>query len=294
MGDYKHNQTAARNHKTIGPTAALIAYYRGASDIPFAWDIAQESNAEELSGTMRTSDALFLAKLRVAFEARFKSVDAVLSRYPEITNFIEIPAGLSTRGLSIVTRNPRATYIECDFPEIMERKKEIVQRIVSSARLGELANLHFEPANLLDGEQLKRVVAMLPKGPVAVITEGLISYLTHQEKAVAGKNVRDVLVLRRGVWLVTDITRLFKPDDAKAFDLRKRISDSTGFSPVTGCFGSIREGKRFFRRLGFKVSDCRRSEVLLNLSTRTECGMTDSEIKKLLKPQATFALEVEQ
>jgi hypothetical protein len=85
---------------------------------------------------------------------------------------------------------------------------------------------------------------------------------------------------------------VFRPDDAKAAELRHRISTETGFSPITGCFASTGEAKRFFKRLGFKVHDYRRSEVMDGLSPSSSSGLGYKEIRRLLEPQSTFALEV--
>jgi O-methyltransferase involved in polyketide biosynthesis len=167
-----------------------------------------------------------------------------------------------------------------------------VAHILADANAGKMPKLYFQAASILDGEQLNRAVANFTDGPIAIITEGLLSYLTLQEKTVAAKNVRALLASRGGAWIVTDLTRVFRPDDEKAAELRQRIVTATGFSPITGCFVSIGEARRFFKRLGFKVHDYRRSEIMDSLSTLRSSGLSDNQIRKLLEPQATFALEV--
>lgn len=269
-----------------------LAYYRAFTNIPFAKEIADIINAKELSESITIKDPAQLAKLLIAFEARFKSIDAVLKEYPYITNFLELPSGFSTRGLAMTIDNPAITFVECDLPTIIQKKQKRIGRILDHENKPAIFNLHYHIASILDFEQLEHVVSQSFLGPVAIITEGLLSYLTPKEKIVAANNVRKLLFEKGGVWVVSDLTRLFKPDDAKAAELRKRISTATGFSPITGCFGSNAEAKRFFKRLGFKVRDHRRSDVIAELSTANLSDLTNSEIEEFLKLQATFALEI--
>jgi len=290
MGDSDNQNKKQRQYENIGPTAALVAYYRASSDIPFAKEIAQEINAEEISKELKVNDPLLLSKIFVAFEARFKSVDAVLGKYPNITRFIEIPSGFSTRGIT-KTQNPAVSYVECDLPLILQEKQKLVGRILAHTDGARNRSLFFHAASILDGDQLHCAADQLSDGPIAIITEGLLSYLTIQERTAAAKNVWALLAAHGGVWIVTDLTRMFRPDDAKAAELRQRISTTTGFSPITGCFPKNSEAKRFFNLLGFKVHDYRRSEVMDTLSASKSSGLSDNEVRSFLEPQATFALE---
>jgi O-methyltransferase involved in polyketide biosynthesis len=292
MGSEDNTDNKPRNYENIGPTAALVAYYRSFSDIPFAKQVALEINAEELSEGLAVKDQALLCKALIAFEARFKSIDAVLQQYPNLRHFIEIPAGFSTRGLAMTMDNPAISYVECDLRGMLIEKQKLISHLLAQENKQPIPNLRYEAASILDGEQLSSIASQLPVGQVAIITEGLFSYLTRDEKLIASQNVRKVLAARGGVWVVTDLTRLFKPDDSKAAELRNRISTATGFSPVTGCFDSISEAKRFFGQLGFKVHDYRRSEVMDELSTREASDLSSHQVKRFLIKQATFALEV--
>jgi O-methyltransferase involved in polyketide biosynthesis len=282
------DQKKLKIYANIGPTAALVAYYRAYSDIPFARELALEIGAEAASRRMTVDDPLLLSRACIAFEARFKSIDAVLGRYSHVTRFVEIPAGFSTRGLTMTRNNPGIEYVECDLAVMLGVKQEALAHLLSN----QSGSLQFQAASILDGDELDRAVSRLTFGPVAITTEGLLSYLTHEEKVVAARNVRGVLSTRGGVWVVTDLTRVFGPTDTKAAELRRNISTLTGFSPVAGCFDSIGQAKRFFEDLGFRVHDYRRSEVIDSLSTSSSSELSPAEIRSMLEPQATFALEV--
>jgi O-methyltransferase involved in polyketide biosynthesis len=292
MGFNKENSNSPRIYENIGPTAALVSYYRSFSDIPFARQVSDIIQAKEIAKNLIVNDDAHLARMLVAFEARFKSVDSVLKKYPHINRFIEIPAGFSTRGMAMTADNSGIKYVECDLPAILREKQKLVVELFSSTNKSEKPDLRFCPASILDFDQLRLAASNLGEEPIAVITEGLFSYLTPQEKAVAAKNIHALLKERKGVWIVTDLTRIFKPNDSKATELRERISTQTGFSPITGCFASVSEAKKFFEHFGFTVRDYRRSEVIASLSTTKTSMLKEREIEKLLEPQATFALEV--
>lgn len=281
-----------RPYGNLSPTAALVAYYRAFSDIPFAKEVANMVQAQEMAKDLIVPDEAHLAKVLVAFEARFKSVDSVLRKYPGITRIIEIPAGFSTRGLAMTTADSSLQYLECDLPLVIADKEKLIAQLASSTGIEKKAGLRFRAASVLDLGQLRFAAASFDEGPIAIITEGLFSYLTPQEKIVVARNIHAILKEHGGLWIVTDLTRIFKIGDVKAAELRKKISSSTGFSPIAGCFGSIAEAKTFFNRIGFSVHDYRRSEVIDSLSTSNSSWLTRRKIQKLLEPQATFALEV--
>src|ERR1035437_298186 len=290
----KHEKTGRqKDYANIGPTAALIAYYRSCSDIPFARQLAYEIGAESASRQMIVDDSLLLAKAIVAFEARFKSVDAVLRRYPGITRFIEIPAGFSTRGLTMTRSNPCVEYVECDLEAMLTAKRRAVAQLIADMGERQSDSLRFQAANILDPDQLHLAAHELSSGPIGIITEGLLSYLNRDEKRIAAGNIHQLLKSCGGVWVITDLTRVFATNDARAAELRHNISVLTGFSPITGCFNSLEEARRFFEGLGFRVHDYRRSDVIDKLSAVAASRLTSSEILAFLETQATFALEAE-
>ena len=112
--------------------------------------------------------------------ARHQLIDALLERAieaGEVTQVIEIAAGLSARGWRFAGRyGDRITYLETDLPAMVSRKREALEEA------GTLGPLHrVVPLDALseDGPQsLAAVVAELDSaGGLAIVTEGLLSYL---------------------------------------------------------------------------------------------------------------------
>ena len=278
------------SEKNIAPTAALVAFYRSFTDIPFAREIAKAIDAQEISHNVIGTDAIIFAKCVVAFEARFKSVNAALEKFPGIKNYFEIPAGFSSRGLTM-TSDQSISFLESDLPDVLESKKLCVSRI-RSTKAQNLSKLLFYPADILNVSALFEAVALLPKGEIAIITEGLLSYLPKEDMTSAAMNIRSLLALRGGIWIITDLTRLFDKNDPAAAKLREQISSLTGVSPISGCFESVEKAKKFFSSMGFEILEFRRSEVFNRLSSTFQSRLSKGQIMELLEDQATLILQI--
>ncbi len=129
---------------------------------------------------------LLMASLRVfgvhfdaLMLARHLGIDTLLARRiesGEVTQVVELAAGLSPRGWRFCKRFPKLAYIETDLPHMATLKR----RLLEASRLG--SRLHrVETVDVLrdDGPgSLSQLAATLDgKGGVAIITEGLMSYL---------------------------------------------------------------------------------------------------------------------
>lgn len=137
--------------------------------------------------------------------ARHVGIDTVLARHIEsgkVTRVIELAAGFSPRGWRFCKRFPQLTYIETDLPHMAAMKR----RLLDDAGLGS-KNHRVEAVNVLldEGpESLAQLAGALDPagGGLAVITEGLISYLDPD--AAAGMWARIARALKRfpaGVYL---------------------------------------------------------------------------------------------
>lgn len=116
--------------------------------------------------------------------ARHRAIDVLLDRaieHDRISQVIELAAGLSPRGWRYVRRyGDRIGYIEADLPEMGARKRRALERI------GPLPDRHRVVAVDALREQgegsLESLVEQLDRDlGVAIITEGLLSYLSPLE-----------------------------------------------------------------------------------------------------------------
>lgn len=110
-----------------------------------------------------------------ALVQRHRIIDALLAAEAAAhgpLQVIELPCGLSARGLRMRARHPDWTWIEADLPEMADRKR---------AALGPLPDRHRVVAvDLLQAQgpgSLAALVAQLDPGrPVVFVVEGMLNY----------------------------------------------------------------------------------------------------------------------
>jgi len=111
--------------------------------------------------------------------ARHRIIDSLLDELIEggVSQVVEVACGMSPRGWRFAERyGDRLTYVEADLPAMARRKREAL------ARMGSLGDRHrvAELDALREGGpgSLEELVATLdPDGGLAIITEGLLTYL---------------------------------------------------------------------------------------------------------------------
>ncbi len=128
--------------------------------------------------------------------ARHKGIDAVLMRAidaGEVTQIIEIAAGLSARGLRMRQRyGERITYLETDLPAMVATKRRLLENagwLSTRHRVVELDALAEEGSR-----SLAAVARTLdPNQGVAIITEGLMNYLDPDTAAGVWRRIAQVM-----------------------------------------------------------------------------------------------------
>ena len=179
----------------ISLTAKLTAYMRQFSDIPFAKDIAQAVHAQAaFDDLLRThhlsaDDLLWYAPI---FEVRYKSIAQRL-RASGIEQVLELASGLSLRGLAMTEANPALSYVETDLEALTVEKRALLAELRHRHGLTERPehpSLRLGVANALELPQLLDAVAGLRRDrPLAIVSEGLLQYLSPQELEGVAENV---------------------------------------------------------------------------------------------------------
>ena len=269
----------------ISPTAKFVAYLRTFSDIPFANEIAEESSAQQTFKKLAGENARSLLRFAPRWEARYKVTNSIIMER-DITQILEIAAGLSPRGLEM-TANPSVVYVVTDLPSMVQEEKNIAKEILSKSK-NHRSNLHFQAGNALDLKSLRSASSHFrAEQSVAVITEGLLPYLNRTEKILLARNIRKIISRHGGVWITSDVEskesvkRLTKSFDA----VRKRLS---GLSNVTGrdiegnMFSTEDDIEQFFRHAGFEIVEKRPlSSVMSELSSIRKLHLTEEEIVRI-------------
>ncbi len=246
MDDYDFRQVSA--------TALVPAFARGeCAEIPWAREMVAVLSARGAKLSDAGSDGWAEEAVRRNarfFQARFLAVTNVVEE-KGAAQVLELAAGLSPRGMDLAQRG--VVYVEADLADSIAMKREIVTAILGSVPEG----LHLRAANVIDRVQLLDCCSVFDrKRPVAVTTEGLLRYLTFEEKTELAANVLEILRRFGGWWITTDIhvKSLFTRQSATH---REGEKQRLGRSLDANYFDDLEHARRFFEGCGFVVESRR-------------------------------------
>ena len=233
--------------RRVSVTALVPAFARGeCTTIPWAGEILEvlrDRGATLSNGPWSENGARGHASF---FEARFLAVSRLLEE-KAATQVLELAAGLSPRGIALAQRGVR--YVEADLPESTTLKREVVSAILGSVP----QNLHLCAASVIDRAQLLGCCSpFVAARPVAVTTEGLLRYLTFDEKTNLAANVHEILERYGGWWITPDIhLRRWAQRQSPAY--RQSEQETLGRDLAPNYFADVDHAQRFFAECGFAV-----------------------------------------
>jgi O-methyltransferase involved in polyketide biosynthesis len=261
--------------RQVSVTALVPAFARGEyTEIPWAKEmlaVLRERGASLSDGPWSEHATRDYASF---FEARFRAVNSVLEEKGAI-QVLELAAGLSPRGMEFARRG--VVYVEADLAESMAMKREVVTAILGSVPQG----LHLCAASVIDRAQLLACCSPFVAGrPVAVTMEGLLRYLTFEEKTLLAANVLDILSRYGGWWITPDIhLRSWAQRQTPAY--RQSEIKLLGRSLDSNYFADLEHAQAFFEHCGFvvdsrpllesirsRISDLRNEQMMAELNDR--------------------------
>jgi O-methyltransferase involved in polyketide biosynthesis len=179
----------------ISPTAHYTGYVWARNGLSHRELETREGRLmfESLQPAMMLGGAFGAATLEAYLLARHRGIDALLERAIErdgVSQVIEVACGLSPRGWRFTERYPELIYVEADLPEMAARKR------LALSRMGSLGTRHrvADVDALADDDLMVAAAGLDPAQKLAIITEGLLTYLPPE--AVAALWRRFVGVLR--------------------------------------------------------------------------------------------------
>jgi O-methyltransferase involved in polyketide biosynthesis len=167
----------------IGPTAHYTGYVWARNGMSHDRLSTPEGRIlfDSLQPVMVASRLLGSPTLESYLLARHNAIDALLEEAieaGEVSQVIEVAAGLSPRGWRFVNRYEHLVYVEADLPDMAMRKRAALERMGS---LGERHRVRAVDALRDDGGpgSLTAETADLDhEHGLAIITEGLLGYLS--------------------------------------------------------------------------------------------------------------------
>ncbi|HPT30069.1 MAG TPA: class I SAM-dependent methyltransferase [bacterium] len=288
----KNIENQPNDFEKVIPTAWMVAYRRTFSDIPFSQDIFAKLEAlRERKDQKEIPADLKRPELAPQFEARHKLIDKLILQ-TGFDQVLELAAGFSSRGLSM-SKDNNFNYVEVDLPSVISEKEQIIKEIAEDHNFPIPNNLHFAPANVLNFAELEEATSHFDKTkPLAIINEGLLRYLTLEEKAQVGKNIHRLLEKYGGAWITSDISlrKIFSQENTIMAGYVEKISELTGKDIVGNRFETEREAQDFFENLGYSIERHSFMEVLGDLVSPNNLKLSETQVESVLEDAVVFVM----
>lgn len=229
--------------------------------------------------------------LAAEIEARYKLTNKLLDN-SGIKQVLELAAGYSSRGL--IYSNKGYNYVEMDLEKIIQNKTNIVNEIEKNIP----NSLNIISGNALrSSDYLKCDEYFESNKPIAVINEGLLRYLTFDEKRIVAENVYSFLKKHGGIWITYDVTpkKFIQSQDKALPNFNKNLNNVTSRNNITDRFENIEHIKEFFGNIGFEVSEIHRfSEVKEELYSINYHNLVNSNIEQSLDDAIVAVMKIKE
>jgi O-methyltransferase involved in polyketide biosynthesis len=239
-----------RDFSSISPSAKWLLLMKGYTNIPFAREVAELLQyPNKYVPDFKRRDFTFWA-VTTHFESRYRSIDQLLKDL-KIKSIIELSSGYSFRCLEYA-KQKGVHYIDTDLPHVIAAKKEFID---SLRKDGFNPDGKFEllPLNVLDKNKFHEIIGHFPQGEVAIVNEGLLTYLDKQEKEKLCSIIYDILKERGGYWITADIYIKNKQPNL-GFNFSDKMKNFKEQHNTEGnSFENFREAEMFFNEMGFVI-----------------------------------------
>jgi O-methyltransferase involved in polyketide biosynthesis len=134
------------------------------------------------------------------------------------------------------------------------------------------------------------------KEPIAVVNEGLLRYLTVEEKTIVAKNVQELLGLFGGAWITPDLS--LRPQSAFGLSGERRreqfarIERITGIDVAKNYFENEDAARVFFEDLGFTIERHGFTEIADELVSPRRLHLSSEQVEKEIGRLAVFVMKL--
>jgi O-methyltransferase involved in polyketide biosynthesis len=281
-----------KDFSSVSPSAKWLLLMKGYTNIPYARKVAELLEyPNKYIPDFKKRDLTFWAAT-YHFEARYWSIDQLLKDLT-VKNILELSSGYSFRSLEQSKRNG-IHYIDTDLPDIIATKREIIKSLIKDES-DINGKLELLPLNVLDINSFYEIIDHFPQGEIAIVNEGLFTYLDKQEQKKLCSIIHDILMQRGGYWITADIY-LKNKQPKFDFQLNYRIKNfKDQHNTESNSFESFNEAEMFLKEVGFiidKEAKIRSSELSsLKYLMKSITLRQLLKYKKIGKIQATWRLK---
>jgi len=272
-----------KDYEEVSLTAFVTAYPRRYTNILY------EKEINDWIDRNYNNDIVLNKALAPEIEARTKLIDMLLDK-SNIKQVLELACGYSSRGLRYSSKG--YNYVEMDLEGIISEKKKIIKGIGL-----ENTSLNLVSGNALRREDFNKVCINFDNGSIAVINEGLLRYLTFEEKRIVAKNIYSVLKDNGGIWITSDVTpkNFIEIQDAAVPNFNKDLDKFTSRNNLNYRFKDINHVKDFFCEIGFEVVEVHPfSEIRDELFSINEYGIISKSIDASLDRAIVVVMKVKE
>lgn len=262
-----------QDYEEISPTAMVTSYPRTFTDISY------EKEIDHWLKKHIKKDTLLYQNMAPEMESRYKLINRILDK-THIKQVLELAAGYSSRGMIYSKKGYR--YVELDLESIIKNKKEMLQDILKKIP----ENLKLMSGNPLRIDDFKKLESYFSNDhEIAVINEGLLRYLTFDEKRIVAKNIYQLLSKYGGIWITSDVTpkKFIKKQDEALTNFNKDVTKITSRNQLNDRFEDENHIRKFFGEIGFELVEIHKfSEIKDDLYSINVLGITNEKIEKSL------------
>ncbi len=270
------------SYESVSPTAILTSYQRTFSDIQYEkeiFDWLSKKCKEEIQLNKLTAPVI---------ESRYKLANQLIDKL-HISQILELAAGYSSRGLIYSQKNYK--YVEMDLENVVNNKKQIIDELFEPN-----GNLHIINGNALNIDDYIKCEEFFDKNKeLIIINEGLLRYLTFDEKRIVGQNVFKMLKEYGGAWVTCDVTpkKFIKKQNEQNPTLNANISTVTSRNSLNDRFENEEHIRAFFGEIGFSSIEIHKFiEVKDELKSFEILGMDKDSCDELLESALVAILKI--
>jgi O-methyltransferase involved in polyketide biosynthesis len=274
----------------ISPTAWGVLYRMVFSDILYTPEIFEELQAM-VQETRTPAELAELEKLKYqeltpVFEARYKLVERLLKQNG-IKQIFELAAGFSPHGITLA-QDPSVQYIEFDLPSVTREKKKIVENLVAKAKIKATGNVHFIEGDALNQQDISGAIKSFEEKSIAVVNEGLLRYLTFEQKEILARSIHNLLERFGGIWITPDINLTTHYGGLPS----GKINQIGGMDTSKNLFEDEAAAQSFFEKLGFTVERHPFSEVVAELVSPRKLGLSSEQVSAMINGMVVFVMKI--
>lgn len=224
-------------------------------------------------------------------EARYKLINKLLNKYG-IKQVLELAAGFSSRGL--IYSKKGYNYVELDLKSVSKNKKEMLQSIEKNIP----KSLNIISGNALKKDDFKKLESYFKTDEqIAVINEGLLRYLTFDEKRQVAQNIYELLSKYGGIWITSDVTpkKFIESQNNALQNFNKNVSSITSRNNLNDRFEDVNHIKKFFGNIGFELVEIHKfNEMKDELYSINELSIIDEKIEKTLEDAIVVVMKIKK